>query len=220
MQLKEWKHLGKNFCLSILAVTVSTVLYAQQYPKKFSTGFELGLLATQVDGDSYGGYDKASLEAHLMLFTNSRSAVTWNFGIGAAQRGSFFKSDPKTGINRTYKIALHYLSVPVNMRIELGEQLINKKRYQFFTQIGPQFMFNIGAYEKDESGRLNGRPEFQKFTFDGHIRIGIQQEKWSVDMGFGYSLRNIREMPSPILIYDSNKRQHNKLVGLRFSYKL
>ena len=97
---------NKTLIFIILAFTLINAGYAQ----RFKGGAHIGLLATQVDGDRWGGYKKPGL--FLGVFANipfSEKKMKLQLEIDYAQKGS---KNPASEPFR-YKIALHQIEVPV-----------------------------------------------------------------------------------------------------------
>jgi len=96
----------QNLILIIVACLLLNVGYAQQ----FKGGFHVGLLATQVDGDDFGGYKKPGL--FLGAFANipfKEGMLKLQLEIDYAQKGS---RSPAASLYR-YRIVLHQIEVPI-----------------------------------------------------------------------------------------------------------
>ena len=94
------------FCFFLLLLTQSKAQY-------FDAGVSFGIVGSQVDGDSYGGYNKLGFAANLWV---SRSiSKKWNatFGIGYIQKGSVKPKNISKNDYSYYKMALQYIEVPI-----------------------------------------------------------------------------------------------------------
>jgi len=86
------------------------MLINANYAQRFKGGFHIGLLATQVDGDEFGGYKKPGL--FIGTFANipfEGRKIKLQLEIDYAQKGS---KSPAISAYR-YKIALHQIEIPV-----------------------------------------------------------------------------------------------------------
>lgn len=166
---------------------------------------------SQIDGDKYGGYDKANIAFYIETERVNRKNVQWGLGLGFAQRGSFRKPDPDNGIYSQYKIALNYISVPLKLIIK---QQSRRSKTRYYAEAGTELLTLISSRESDENGDIDSRAEFKRITADGLLNLGLQQKSWSIYIAFRYSLLPARVLENKISNYDSNLLQFNNTVGV------
>jgi len=154
--------------------------------QEFHGGVLLGLTASQVDGDSYAGYDKLGIQGGIFVTRELTSYLDARLEIRYASRGARNPaSDDNTG---SYLLALHYVDLPVMGALRI-------KNYGSF-ELGliPGYLFAVNG-EDDNGTLLDGAlVDFRKFDLGilvgGNIRIA---EKFSLSLRYSYSIFSIRE---------------------------
>jgi len=163
-----------------LMVLIITVLRGEA--QIFHGGVLLGITASQVDGDSYAGYDKLGLQGGVFIKTSLAKSLDARLEIRYASRGARNPaSDDNTG---SYFLALHYIDLPVSAAIKI-------KEYGSF-EIGliPGYLFTVNG-EKD-----NGILVDSFHSFDLGTLFGIQvnfTEKIALNVRYSYSIFSIRD---------------------------
>jgi hypothetical protein len=192
----------------ILAFTIST-LSAQD----FHGGILAGFTASQVDGDSYSGYDKMGLVAGVSVNRDLTDWLQARMEVRYASRGARNPaSEDNTG---SYRLALHYIDLPVMASFKI-------KNYGFL-QLGliPGYLFHANGSEPQEY-----LVDFNKF--DLGILIGaniIITEKISLDVRYSYSIFSIQESIGSYYswfgkIFGNSRGDFNNYLTLQLNYQL
>lgn len=135
----------KIYFISALLL-LSTLVYAQQNDANIQGGLFAGLATTQIDGDGYGGFNKAGLLGGG--YVNTRIAPKWRaeMAISYIQKGSIDPYRPDKNDFEYYRIRLSYVEVPLMFR----------STYKSFTYgIGPSLGVLIASSEEDINGEVN-----------------------------------------------------------------
>jgi opacity protein-like surface antigen len=159
------------------------------YPQTFHGGITAGITASQVDGDSYAGFDKLGLQGGVFVSTALTGYLNAHLEIRYASRGARNPaSEDNTG---EYRLGLHYIDLPV---------LCALKIYKFgCVEAGlvPGYLF--AAQGEDEAGELpkDYLIEFRKFDLGTLLGIRINlTEKISGNLRYSYSIFSIRDLES------------------------
>ncbi len=154
--------------------------------RAFTPEVEFGITASQVHGDSYGGYDKFGAVASFGVMRQNRNRFTYGIGIQFANKGSAKRADTDNGDFTTYTMNLWYAEVPFKLIYKAGK-----------------FTFNAGLSagtlvynkEKDVNGELQFQPDFNRFELGafGGIRY-LVKPTFFVDLSIGNSITPIRQV--------------------------
>jgi len=184
------------------------ILAPDIFSQEFNGGIYSGLVASQLDGDTYRGYNKAGIIGGAFVnrfFTNSWAG---QLGLHYIQKGSK-RNDTKNGIY--YKSQLHYIELPVTVR------------YFYFKKIdfeaGCSFGYLIKALEdKDGYGLVEADPAFNKFEICSIGGINYQVNKsFTISLHASYSLTPARAYSSGYERF-MDKGQHNNITYLTLNY--
>jgi hypothetical protein len=131
----------------------------------FKAGLLAGIATTQVDGDTYAGYDKAGLFAGASVSSRFSKAPKWSvsFEITYIQKGSRKVPHPDKGDFADYKLKLDYAEVPLLLKYDFNLSDSTGQSHSSFTLFGG---LAIGALvhskEWDAFGVLPQGVPFQK----------------------------------------------------------
>jgi len=126
----------------------------------FKSGAILGLNASQVEGDGFGGYNKVGLI--IGGFTNTQLSEKWSaqFEIYYTNKGSRKNANPDRGDFSSLKVTLDYIEIPVALRYHYKKFLFEGGLYfgrlindnienefgQLPTQSTPFKSYDFGAF--------------------------------------------------------------------------
>jgi hypothetical protein len=170
----------------IFLVLFSLIGLASLFPQPFHGGILFGFTASQVDGDSYAGYNKSGMQGGFFITTRLSNHIDARLEIKYTARGAKKPmSDDNTGL---YKLGLHYIDLPLlatfNIKqlgcIELG--------------VVPGYLF--AANGEDDAGKLPNEylVAFRKFDLGTLIGMNINVlPKFSVNLRYSYSILSINE---------------------------
>ena len=80
------------------------------FAQKFNAGIRAGIVASQVDGDTYEGFDKAGVIAGLYVNRSFSDKFSLQLEMDFIQKGSRM---PVDDLNNYYLMRLSYLEVPL-----------------------------------------------------------------------------------------------------------
>ena len=169
--------------LTILLMALVVSINAQ----RFSPGFSAGLVTSQVDGDTYPGYDKAGLSVSGSLSKQFSEESRWSaaFEISYIQKGSRKIPHPDKGDYASYKLNLNYAEVPVLLDYHFGLRDTSIPGRLDFSIIGGLAAgFLVQHYEEDSYGAVSGGVPFEKVDFSAILGLC-----YHLNRHFGISIR-------------------------------
>ena len=197
----------RRFTYIMLFLSCTGIAYSQQ----FEGGILGGLTASQIDGDSYSGYNKVGILAGAWVQRLFTYTVAGQMELRYVQKGSLHTNKP--GDPNYYRAALHYIDIPIMAQYIYNEKVV------FELGIGPEFL--LSAKESDGNGELPERePYFHTFTMSAIAGIGYTF--WDVltfSARFNYSIIPIRDHPSG-QSYLLNQGQYSNVLSFAVYYKI
>ncbi|KPL15171.1 MAG: hypothetical protein AMS26_08305, partial [Bacteroides sp. SM23_62] len=158
------------------------------YSQQFEGGILVGLTASQIDGDSYSGYNKVGIQAGAWVQRLFTYTLAGQLELRYVQKGSLHTNKPNDPTY--YRCVLHYVDLPIMAQFIYNEKVV------FELGIGPEFL--VSGKEFDAWGELPERePHFHTFTMSAIAGIGYTF--WDVltfSARFNYSIIPIRDHPS------------------------
>lgn len=197
----------RKISLIILFVFSSVLIVNAQ---EFEGGIHAGLTASQVQGDDYGGYNKAGFYAGAYVNYTFTQHSAFQLELNYIQKGSRHigtRNDPNT-----YKLNLHYVELPL-----LYQYLINE---HFSVEAGLALGVFVKSFEEHQYEEQVSAKDFQRLTlsFVGGVYYNINER-------FRLSIRTNNSI-TPIRPHISGKSrlfnfgQYNDLLSLGFQYSL
>jgi opacity protein-like surface antigen len=171
-----------NRLLILLLFLIPQVFYAQ----RFNGGLILGLSASQVDGDSYAGFNKVGLQGGVFVNTSlsPKTGVQMEIKyVGRGARKQTTDDDPEI-----YKLTLHYIDIPVLFQYEAQKKIILE------AGVVPGYLFAAGG--EDDGGKLDKDylVDFKKVDLDWLLGLRYRfNENISAGIRYSYSLFSIRD---------------------------
>jgi hypothetical protein len=162
----------------LLFVALACLLINTGSAQRFKGGFNIGLLATQVDGDEHSGYKKPGL--FLGMFANipfEEKRIKLQLEIDYAQKGS---RSPSLSAFR-YRIVLHQIEVPVIFGWNLW------KEFTLELGLSPNIVASAKEYLNDEL--VIGGSKFNFFELGGIGGVSYMfKEHYALFLRFNYSI--------------------------------
>ena len=193
------------FNITFLFCTVSA------FSQQFEGGILGGLTASQIDGDSYSGYNKVGIQAGAWVHRLFTYTIAGQMELRYVQKGSLKTN--KLNDPTYYKASLHYIDIPIMAQYIYNEKVI------FELGIGPEFL--VSSKESDAHGELPDRePHFHTLTMSAIAGIGYTF--WDVltfSARFNYSIIPIRDHPSG-QSYLLNQGQYSHVLSFAVYYKI
>jgi hypothetical protein len=179
--------------------------------QQFEGGILGGLTASQIDGDSYSGYNKVGIQAGAWVQRLFTYTVAGQLELRYVQKGSLHTNKPDDPTY--YRCVLHYIDLPIMAQYIYDEKVV------FELGIGPEFL--VSGKEFDAHGELPERePYFHTFTMSAIAGIGYTF--WDVltfSARFNYSIIPIRDHPSG-QSYLLNQGQYSNVLSFAIYYKI
>ena len=188
----------------LLGIFLCAASFAQDASRAFHGGLTLGLSTTQIDGDGYGGFNKAGILFGGYVNSKLSDKVTGEFQLTYIQKGSINPQNPSKGDFDYYRIRLSYVEVPLLFRMKKGK---------FYYGIGPSLGILINSSEEDQNGEVN--LPFHSFK---STEVGL-----NFDLIYDLTKRiqtNIRYTHSMLPISDETKFTRWGLIGGSYSMSL
>jgi opacity protein-like surface antigen len=169
--------------LVVIALFIIPVIISAQ---RFNGGVLFGICASQVDGDTYAGFDKVGLQGGV--FVNTKFTKAWGAqmeikynGKGARKKTS--ESDPET-----YSLTLHYIDLPLMVNFTIQDKFIIDAGFV------PGYLF---AKNGEEDGIKFSDEEIRAFKkVDLSWLLGLNYkitDNFIVNIRYSYSLFSIRD---------------------------
>lgn len=179
--------------------------------QKFGGGILAGFNASQVDGDSYSGYNKFGFAFGAFTTTKIAEKVSGELQFRYMQKGANKKVTENDLSQYTSK--LNYIEIPVLLRYHQNKKLS--------WQIGPGFGYLFNFSVEDENGPLsNDAISFRDFELLGMAGFQYQvMEKLGVSVTYSYSLIPIADHPNDP-IHFRQPGLYNNLFTMLLSYKI
>jgi hypothetical protein len=152
--------------------------------QKFHGGATLGLVGSQVAGDTYSGYHKAGLYGGGFVNLELGKHSLLQMELTYFQKGSHVNPDSANNYT-TYTLRLNYVELPLLYQYQV-------KKWIF--EAGPSLGFNVGYFEE-----FNGQTEFnnnEPTAVTLQINVGIRffiTEHFGIDFRTNNSLLNVRK---------------------------
>lgn len=170
-----------------------TVLKAQQ----FKAGLLGGISTSQVDGDTYAGYNKAGFLAGGFVTKKFSAESKWSasFEIMYIQKGSRKVPHPDKGDYADYSLNLNYAEVPILLKynFSMGDTS-NDHRMKFALEGGLAIGALVYSKEADAFGPVSGGTPFQKTDYA--VLLGLNYflaEHIGFDVRTEYSIIPVRK---------------------------
>lgn len=170
------------FFLTFYTCLIFQFSFAQS---SFKAGISAGITTTQIDGDGYGGFDKAGITAGGFV-NNNFGSEKWSAQMELlyVQKGSRRPPNLEKGIT-LYQINLSYVEIPV---------LAKFRHKKLVYEAGLSYGQLIRHREFDMSGEIFNRPPFKKteLAFNGGLSVSLS-EKLSLNARFVRSVLPVRD---------------------------
>ncbi len=183
------------------------------YSQGFKGGLLAGVAATQVDGDTYGGYHKAGPILGIWVERGFSVNWFWRINFRYIQKGSYAK-DKQSDVPDFYRMKLNYFELPVSAgyRFVNGFNVISGLSVGYLSKASEENA--LGAFPDQEVSA------FHKFDFSafGGMEYSYSQ-KWRFGLVFSYSLLPIRPYKDNIT-YRMNTGQRNRVIEFLAIYRI
>lgn len=186
----------------------------------FHGGILAGLTASQVDGDTYAGYDKAGFQGGVFISKGLTRYLDARFEIKYVGRGA--RNPASTDNTGAYKLGLHYIDLPVMLSARI-------KQYGS-VELGliPGYLFAIRGEEDNGVLTPEDKATYHKFDLGTLVGANIRiTTKFSLNFRYSYSILSIRDLESAGSYYSwfgklfgHSRGDFNNYLSLAVNYTL
>ncbi len=198
----------KKIIIPIVFLFAANMAYSQ----RFDGGALLGFNASQVEGDTYKGYNKPGLVAGFYVETDIAPAIFAAMEIKYSQKGARKKVTTKDPTK--YIMRLNYIDLPVYMAFRTSDKSA--------IIAGVSTGFLISAKEIDEYGEFPTEDQNDFNTIDLEPLLGFQfdfLDNIKADLRFSFSVLPVRGKPVNTNYYWQNN-QFNNVITLSLYYQI
>lgn len=210
------KFFPKCFCIITILFFSGSALFSQP----FHGGLIAGFTASQVDGDSYSGYNKPGIQAGVFISFELLPWLDTRMEIKYTSRGAREPAaDDNTG---SYLLGLHYIDIPVMASLKY------RKIGAFELGLISGYLFKAAG--EDDAGKLPEEYLVDFHKFDLGLLIGADvniTQKIAVNIRYSYSICSIRDLDSAGSYYSwfgklfgHSKGDFNNYLALGISYRI
>jgi hypothetical protein len=194
----------KKSTLTLLFAAFLTFAGLHGQAQSFEGGVMAGVIASQINGDGYGGYHQIGWTGGVFGRIPTDGPASWQLELKYSLFGAHSSVDEIENGAAPMDIRLHYFELPVMYRYNLGGLLINGRSFDFITlEIGLsgdflaknlQSAYNDGGYEN---------PSWLFFSVTGNVGVQFDlTENLGVNIRSMNSLTPCRWRPeSPSIFY-------------------
>lgn len=200
-----WVTMKRLIPVLVIFICSATIVSAQE----FSGGFYGGLVATQVDGDSYGGYNKLGLT--FGVFASNKFSDEWGFQaeIKYTEKGSHKGTSPNNPV--FYSLKLSYMEVPFRFNYFLNEKVT--------FGIGSAFGY-LTSSKEDADGQGYTYPDpavrTMEFSAFGTVSYALT-DHISAEFRAQYSMVSVQKHDI-VTFFFSRHGMFNNVLGLNLVY--
>ncbi len=202
----------KKIIIPILFLMLTQWVHAQ----RFEGGLLAGFNATQVEGDSFKGYNKPGIIAGFYVQTDVAPAVFTGMEIKFSQKGSRKRIKPKDPNPEVYIMRLNYIDVPLVFGFRTNDRGA--------VVAGATFGYLISGKEFDEYGQFVEEDRVAFNNFDLEPFIGFQfdmLDNVKLDLRFALSVVPVRGQPGDNATnYYWLNNQFNNVISLAMYYRI
>lgn len=180
------------------------------FSQSFEGGFFIGMSASQVDGDTYSGFNKLGLTAGGYITKEITRKANWKAELRYIQKGS--NNNPTETNMNWYKLSIHYVEIPLLFQYRIHPQII------IDAGLSPDiYLFHK---EKDQDGEMDqsDRPAYHLLGLNGNVGIYYSlSDNILVGARSSYSLIPMRDHASS-QSYLLNRGQYNSVISFTLYY--
>ncbi|MCX6296367.1 MAG: porin family protein [Bacteroidetes bacterium] len=184
-------------------------IFTSQAQTRFKAGIKAGISTSQVEGDTYAGFNKFGFDGGATLKAKINEKWAAQFEILFIQKGSKHVGDANKGDLSFYLMELNYVEVPI---------LFQYQQKKFTFEAGPGFGYLINSKEYDTNGEIYNAIPFIKKEISASIGINYMIYKnLGMTWRFTESLLPIRKYASGASFW-FNPGQRNNVLAFTLTY--
>jgi len=164
----------------VFILILFTIVFASRGQNQFRAGLKAGLSTSQVEGDTYGGFNQYGFDGGGSLNGKINDKWSAQFEILFVQKGSKHVGDAAKGDLSYYYMRLNYIEVPL---------LLQYKQKKFTFEIGPGIGYLISAKEFDDPYTQISNPVVPFYTTEVSGNLGINYQIYK-NLGINWRYTN------------------------------
>ncbi len=163
-------------CRPLFMVGSLCLISALTFGQQFNAGFFGGITASQVDGDTYGGYNKLGVTTGLFVNRYIEYDIYWQAEIKYVTRGVY--KGPTDNDYTLYRSRYHYIELPLSVHYLYDE------RIQVEAGTSPEVLLKVTYEDQDGTINASNYPDNRRFGlsvfgglaywFNGTTGVGIR----------------------------------------------
>lgn len=213
---KSFVGLGLLLLISIATFSQEGAHAAKKSKKgEFQGLVRAGITASQIYGDGFGGYDKLGFTTGIGTFTSISQNLKFQLEINYSTRGSRKPPNPKKSDFTTYKIAPHYIDIPLLIKTEIS---------LFEFELGLCNGVYLFHRESDEKGRIPPAQNTWQFNrYELAVNAGVYAgltEKWAFNARFHFSITPALDKRGIVNQYSYYGGAYSNVINLSLIRKL
>ncbi|MBP7463828.1 MAG: PorT family protein [Bacteroidales bacterium] len=204
----------------LIGILLTTAAGAQE----FFAGATGGLVISQIDGDSFGGYHKFAGSGAVYVRNNLGDKWGYKMELRYIQKGS--KATNLIYSPRPfYKAALDYIEIPFlfsfrPVKLKIPPTIDLKFNQRLHLQAGLSLGYLFHATEDEGSGPNEATFAFRKIEIGAHAGITWYfGPHWALDYRFSYTVLPIRGFPEVSDLYYWARWEFNRVQTFSLLYE-
>lgn len=198
----------KILLFSVLMITFCLSGIAQ----RFQGGFLAGFNGTQVEGDSYKGYNKPGILAGIWVQTDLAPAVFSGMELKFSEKGARNRINPKDP--QKYIMRLNYIDIPVFLGFRTSDYI------SVIGGVSAGYLVSSAEYNEDGRFPPEDRKPFNNFDVQPFLGFRFDfLEKLTLDLRLAYSVLPVRGKPDNDLWY-WRQNQFNNVISTAIYYEI
>ncbi|SMO60599.1 Outer membrane protein beta-barrel domain-containing protein [Saccharicrinis carchari] len=148
----------------LLILTLGLFLF-DSYAQEFKAGAIAGAAFSQVEGDTYTGFNRIGLAGGLYVSRSFSELWEGQLEIVYKQKGSRHTPNESKGDYSLYKLNLNYIEVPLLVKLKVNE---------ISFEAGAAFGTLIHSSEEDENGTITSIYPFEDHELSGIVGVSYK----------------------------------------------
>ena len=196
--------------LKYILTFITLIFTLPSFSQNFEGGFFAGFCASQIDGDSFSGYNKAGITAGAYVTRKINTNISWKSEIRYIQKGAYKKNTELD--NTMFKTSLHYAEIPLMLQYFYNEKV--------FLEAGLVPEILMASKEENQDGIIPSDQSlpFHRFSIEGTAGAGyFLTDNLAAGFRYTYSLLTARDHASG-QTYMLNRGQYNNVLSFTIYY--
>lgn len=175
---------------TLLFVFSLSLIGFRSHAQSFDGGLTAGAVASQINGDGYGGFHQIGWTAGVFGRIPTNGPSSWQLEMKYSLFGAHSGAEEIKNGMLPMNIRLHYIEMPLMYRYNLGGININGRRFDFLTLevgVSGDFLIKNSQSADNESGFDN--PSWAFFSVTGNV--GFQ---FDINERLGINIRSMNSL--------------------------